>query len=46
MKKCEKKPNVIDILEKAEEDTEKRHREKMEIMKGFLDILGKMVNKE
>lgn len=23
----EKKPNVINILEKAEEDTEKRHRE-------------------
>lgn len=34
----EKKPNVINILEKAEEDTEKKHREKMEIMKGFLYI--------
>jgi hypothetical protein len=40
------KPTVIDILEKAEKDAEKRHKEKIDIMKGFLDIMSKMVKKE
>lgn len=42
----DEKKTVLEIMKKTEEDAERRHQEKMTVLRGFLDLMTNITKKD